>query len=125
MTDKQYLDDATLEVLFAEAANVETVPTKALMARIVADADQVADVQDTMRNPPRPIARQNWFAGFLKGIGGWPAVGGLVTATMVGIWVGYAPPAALDGIAYTYLATDTGFDLGDLMPSYEAVIDEG
>ncbi|MGR3661300.1 MAG: hypothetical protein ACU0CA_08970 [Paracoccaceae bacterium] len=125
MTDKHYLDDAALEALFEEAANVETVPSKALMTRIVADADQVADVQDVMRNPPRPAARQNWFAGFLQGIGGWPAMGGLLTATMVGIWVGYAPPAALDGIADTYLTTDTGFDLGDLMPSYEALIDEG
>lgn len=125
MTDKQYLDDVELEALFTEAANVETMPSNALMARIVADADQVADVQDAMRNPPRPVARQNWFAGFLKGIGGWPAMGGLVTATMVGIWVGYAPPEVLDGITDTYLTTDTGFDLGDLMPSYEALIDEG
>ncbi|GLO71242.1 hypothetical protein MACH17_27590 [Phaeobacter inhibens] len=38
------------------------------------------------------------FAGLrevLVGLGGWPALGGLVTASAAGLWIGLAPPAFL------------------------------
>lgn len=125
MTNDQYLKDTELEALFAVVVDQVPEPSSALTARILADADMIASAQSEAKKVRAAPARQNWFDGFLRAVGGWPAVGGLVTATVVGVWIGYAPPAAFDGIAETYLATDTGYDLIDFMPTYEAVMDEG
>ena len=55
------------------------------MARVTADA---------LSHVPRK-AGWNWLAA----IGGLPALGGLVTATCVGFWIGVAPPAGLPDLA--------------------------
>jgi len=85
------VDDLALESLFdAARADPPQVP-EALMARVIADA------QTFQPN----IARTRWqgWQGWLRAIGGLPALGGLVTATCVGFWLGVAPPEGLPDLA--------------------------
>lgn len=84
-------DDRMLESLFdAARADPPHVPD-ALLARVIADAQTFQP----------EIARTGWHAwrGRLRAIGGLPALGGLVTATCVGFWLGVAPPEGLPDLA--------------------------
>lgn len=95
-------DDLLLESLFEEArANPPTV-SDALMARIVTEAQAVQ---------PRPARRGigQWIAA----VGGLPGLGGLVTATCVGFWLGFAPPEAVPDLAGVILGSETYAELDD------------
>lgn len=114
------LPEEELERLLARSAENGPEPSEALLERVMADADRtLAAQQATVR--PRQVRRQGLFAG----LGGWPALTGLVTATVAGIWIGFAQPGPVGGIADGMLATDADYDLGDLMPGYETVLVEG
>lgn len=45
----------------------------------------------------------------LAAIGGWPAMAGLATAGVAGLWIGIAPPAALADVAGTLTQGVAGF----------------
>lgn len=78
-----------IDALLEDVAQGPVPPMDAgLMARLVADADRLM---------PRPepaggaVAVAGW-RGALDLLGGWPAMGGLVAAGIVGLWIGIAPP---------------------------------
>lgn len=98
-TDK---DDAMpeLEVYFQAARDDAPDVSDVLMARIMADADNVADSWETLDARPRG---GGFLRGFLDAIGGWPAVSGIVTAGFVGVVVGVSPPALLTEFTDGYL----------------------
>ncbi|UWR23500.1 hypothetical protein [Sulfitobacter sp. S190] len=91
MTDRD--DDDMLEDVFMQARAAPPVMPDALVRRVLADA---ATVQP----------RAPWWQQMLRAVGGPAGVGGLVTATVAGFWIGLAPPAqALDPLAL--VGTDT------------------
>ncbi len=102
MTDRNQSNDdalgmAALDALLAEARAVQPTPAPDLTARILADA-QAADLA---RHPPRAARKAPPTGGLrdvLAALGGWPALGGLSAATLAGLWIGIAPPAALDSV---------------------------
>ena len=98
MSDDKDLD--ALDDLFAKARADQPAPSDALLTRIAADA---ADWQPD----PRPEPRRGLMAELLDALGGWPALGGLATATMAGLYLGFAQPDLLgrSGVAIT---TDAG-----------------
>ena len=94
-------------------------PDDALLARVLADADEVqagfAPVPTT-----RPVTGSLWER-LRDGLGGWPAVSGLAAATVAGIWIGVAPPASVADVTATFfgeeltvplVASDLGLDAG-------------
>lgn len=89
------MNDNDLDTLF-DAARAETpeVP-QALMARVMADAARAV-----------PTSSHGW-RGWLAALGGAPGLGGLVTATCVGFWIGVAPPQGLPDVADLVLGQDT------------------
>ena len=105
----QEMNDKELDILF-DAARAETpqVP-QALMARVMADAESVKGGAQTFTG---------WRA-WLAALGGAPGLGGLVTATCVGFWIGVAPPEGMPDLAGLVLGqesvelvegdTDSGF----------------
>jgi hypothetical protein len=114
-----------LDLLLRSAA-ADLVPSDALMARVMADADAVlAERRGGPVDAPAPRAPWGWLRGVIGAIGGWPAVAGLATATVAGIWVGYAQPGTISGVAAGVLATEPAYDLGDLMPGYDIVLAGG
>jgi hypothetical protein len=105
MTDPEMkkLDD-----LLGQAANVRPAVSDDLMARVLADAALLQ---------PAPVGisvvarRQNRWENLLDIIGGWPALGGLATAGIVGVWMGAAPPEGLETFAADLIGTTQSVDL--------------
>ncbi|MCI2398606.1 dihydroorotate dehydrogenase [Aliiroseovarius subalbicans] len=127
-TEHDILDDAALEAFFTAGRADTPVPSSDLMARVLADAE-------AHQSKPRPIARpaqrRSLLAGLIAAIGGWPALAGMATATVAGVWLGFAQPDTLNALAGGTLlpgATETGYELEDLVPSFSnfgAVVEEG
>ncbi|MEE9388845.1 MAG: hypothetical protein V3U96_09550 [Paracoccaceae bacterium] len=122
MTDKDTLDDAALDDLFTQASAETVVPSGALLARIIGDADQIVDGRQgavVRRVKPGVLSRM------LAATGGWPAMAGLTTVTAAGVWIGMLSPEMLSGVTDSYFASGAGYDLGDYMPVFSEFLDEG
>ena len=87
-----------LDDLFAQARQLAPVPDAALTARVLADAARPVPV-------PRPP--QSFWAQ----LGGWPALGGLATATIAGIWIGIASPSVVADYAAALLGEPVSLGL--------------
>ncbi|WP_238928789.1 hypothetical protein [Alexandriicola marinus] len=109
MTDET--DQSLIDALLEDVAQHPVAPIDAvLMARLVEDADRLV---------PRPepvagaIAATGW-RGVLDLMGGWPAMGGLVAAGVVGLWIGLAPPDLVDDAVAGLLGGTVAVDLTGL-----------
>jgi hypothetical protein len=115
MTDR----NEHLDVLFESARRHAPVPSEALMARVTADAvaSQAAPDLSTQGTRAKPGPwRQVW-----QGLGGWPAMGGLVTATCAGIWLGVYPPQSVALVAEGLFTGETVSPLIDM--TFEGAFD--
>lgn len=93
MTDRDEMD---LDDLLAEARQQRPEPGPDLMARILADSERAA----AEWKPGRPVpATGGAWRDWLRLLGGWPTVGGLVASTLAGLWIGVAQPATLSDLA--------------------------
>jgi hypothetical protein len=99
MTDP---DMKALDAALAEAADHAPEVPDDLLAAVLRDA---AFVQ------PRPVVRESLWQTVLDLIGGWPAVSGLAAAGVAGVWIGMAPPVALESAAAQILGTTQTVDL--------------
>lgn len=112
MSDKQSGEDP-LEIFFQAARDAAPKPGAELTARVLADAG-------TLQPRPEALApRRPRNSGWLGAIGGWPALAGLVTATVAGLSIGIADPAYVGDLAfssfsdaYDFSTIGTPFDLG-------------
>ena len=93
MTDQ---DDMTarLDAEFAAARRTPPEPSHDLMARVLADALS-HQPQPNIARPVAPV-RAGFGARILGFLGGWAAIGGLATATIVGFWIGINPPDMIE-----------------------------
>jgi hypothetical protein len=93
MTDQNDMN-ARLEAEFAAARRSRHEPSLDLMARVLSDA---------LAHQPRPAmaraaapARAGFGTRIFGFLGGWAAMGGLATATIVGFWIGIRPPDMIE-----------------------------
>ncbi|WP_156874921.1 hypothetical protein [Sulfitobacter alexandrii] len=84
-------DDAGLEALFAGARADPPRASDALLARVEDDARRL-----------QPRGTPAW-RGWWRLLGGLPGMGGLVTATCVGFWLGVAPPDGVPDVAGQFM----------------------
>ncbi len=114
MTDMEN-KDLELESFFKAARNDIPAPPAALMARVLADAQQAqaANRPDQQMTPEHRPQTGLW-GQFLSAIGGWPALGGLVSAGVVGLWIGINPPANISQMASSVLNGGSELALMDL-----------
>jgi len=102
-------DDAFLDDLFAERRQVDAPVSEALLDRVAADAVLVP------QTGPAPTLIQSLF----DMIGGWPTISGVAMAGMTGLWLGFAPPAAIEDLAAGFIGETTTVsfmgDLGDFV----------
>jgi hypothetical protein len=124
MVEKKPLNDAELDGFFAAARDVPPVVSEDFMARILADA--LAEL------PPAPVLaalpvkpERGWIANLLGVIGGWPAAAGLATATVAGLMIGMGTPETLDQWTGGYLTASLGYQVEDLLPTYDDILGEG
>ncbi|GGL60481.1 hypothetical protein [Wenxinia marina] len=99
--DRVTADEAALERLLDEVAAARPAPPDDFMTRLLAEAEAARPRAAVTVGPARAGLR-GWFAA----IGGWPALGGLVASTVAGVWIGAAPPSALDGYLTGSLSVD-------------------
>ncbi len=106
---EQDRDDERLEGFFEAARMRAPEPSDALLDRIAADA---------LRELPRRVAPAPSFRMRLMEIlGGWQGLGGLVTATAAGLWIGYAGLA--DPVALVTENWSSQTETVELMPGAE------
>ncbi|RAP42087.1 hypothetical protein BYZ73_06960 [Rhodovulum viride] len=117
------MNDHEIEALFAAARAERAEPSAALMARIMDDA-MIAAAEAAA---PRPVAAQTGRRGLLAvlvaAIGGWPALAGVATAGVFGLWIGYAGPGDVGTLTATILGSAYGPN--DLVPSLDTYLTEG
>ena len=117
MSDKEF-ENKELSDMFQVAREAAELPSRALMARVEADAMATQARFDTSR------ARPAFWRDLFRTLGGWPSMAGLATATVAGVWLGAFPPDFLPSAADAYLglsdagylidaAPGLGFDLGE------------
>ncbi|MEM7320335.1 MAG: hypothetical protein AAF408_15120 [Pseudomonadota bacterium] len=82
-----------LDLLFDAAKRESDLLPADLAARIVRDAqtEQAAWTAKVTRQAPSMTMWQQ----ILSQLGGWPGLSGLATACAAGVWIGLAPPVAL------------------------------
>jgi hypothetical protein len=118
------MTDREIEALFAAARAHPAEPSAALLARVMEDAMIEASACALPdRAPVRHAARRGVLAALVAAIGGWPAMGGLATAGLVGVWIGYAAPAGLDTVTSDVFGD--GYEVSDLVPSLDSYLAEG
>jgi hypothetical protein len=132
--DHTHDDDAALAMFLAAGRAARPDPSADLMARIVADA--LAEMP-----APRPLSRPAPAAPPRRGVrariaariaaltGGWGNLGGLVAATLVGVWIGFAAPGPLAALSAGVLGTAQtsaeSVDLVNLLPDFDDFLTEG
>ena len=102
-----------LDSFFEAARRTGPEPSDDLLARVMADAavHQPDASHDVERQPLGP-------RGILDMLGGWPTLGGLLTATVAGVWIGFSQPMGLEpldlvGLGDAVVSQDafgTGYD---------------
>lgn len=113
MAEPTKAEMAALDALLADVADApEVAPSDDLMARILADAEaaQGLAVPVLLR-----VGWRNWLAA----LGGWPALGGMAVAGVAGLWLGVAPPAAVDQLVAELLGETVSVDLLGLTDPFE------
>lgn len=113
-----------LEAFFDAGRAARPEPGDALMARIMADADEVQAAR-AKAAPQATAPRGPIFARLGQALGGWPAVAGLATATVAGLWIGVSAPAGLAGFAQDVIAGADESYLIDLDPDATFLLADG
>jgi hypothetical protein len=99
-------DMNALDALLNEATHDPAVqPNDAFMARVLDDAM-------TQRPMPRSVQPSLWEQATTM-VGGWLGMGGLVTATCTGFWIGISPPTGLPTQFDTFLNMETSVSFLD------------
>lgn len=114
MTER-HEDDLELESFFAAARAAAPEPGSAFLARITAQGEAVqAERLSAALAPPRARRGMGIWATLAAAVGGWGAFGGMATAALAGLWIGFAgsetlvQAVGLTGFAPTVSASDSG-----------------
>ncbi|QGX98925.1 hypothetical protein EI983_11845 [Roseovarius faecimaris] len=107
--------DDGLEAYFNAARTTAPAPSAALLERIAQDAI-AAQAPAPALAPPPDAPQPGWLSQLWQGLGGWPAFGGLATATMAGVWIGVYPPSTVAFAAESYFGSESDAYIIDLSP---------
>ncbi len=124
---KSDTDDLFLEAHFDAARREDRGVPPDLAARMLADAMRV----QAERTVPDPRARSVAGAAsglvqqFMRVLGGWPALGGLVAASAAGVWIGVAPPDFLPDPVGLMVQYDTEVNMLDSYALSSVLPEEG
>lgn len=110
----QMSDQADALEAFLAPARAPGALSEDLFARIMRDAAQVSSAQMAPAIAA-PAPRQSGLGWLIAALGGWPMLGGMASAAIAGLWLGFTSPALLDPSGLTANA----YTISDLMPSFE------
>jgi hypothetical protein len=115
------MQELDLEDFFSTARRQTVDAPPDLMTRVLLDAQAVQPRAKTPVSAPRP----GFWAQLLAGIGGAPALAGLSTAMLAGLWIGFAQPVALSNVTDVFLAGSTVIEPLDVIPAFDDFVTEG
>ena len=118
-SDKQ-MSDESLDALFAEMARDTPQPSDDLLSKIIADAEAA---QPDLMPMPQPAQQRGIVQQILDALGGWPALGGLATATVAGVYIGFVQPDLMN--FHSEATEDVEFTSTALWPDDGLFFDEG
>lgn len=102
-------DHSDLDALFALGRSGGAEPSVDLMARVMADADAVL-LHHAVPVARALKARPPVWSQLVQALGGWGGIGGLLTASFAGLWLGLAGVGGDIGL-WSASANATGVDL--------------
>lgn len=88
-------DDDPLEAFFEAGRADAPRISPDLLQRVRAEALIALDARRRIAPAAPPSLRRR----IVGALGGWPALGGLVAATLAGIWIGIAAPEAMRAVS--------------------------
>lgn len=112
-----------LEGLFAELRSDVVEPTPDFMARILADAMEMQPEAKGL--PVAQPERRGMVSSVLSMFGGWPAMAGLMTAAVTGIWIGAATPDVVNDTFAGLFGSDIGSALFETSGGFDFTQFEG
>jgi len=137
MTDKKLgretierQDAAMVEALLAQARAEVSEPQPAFLARVMEDA---LDVQAGFAAPataplsPKPARGAGIMQALRSVFGGWGTMGGLVTAGLAGLWIGFIGSEQMGVMTSSYWQSSENLGTVNLLPMGEtlAFVDDG
>ncbi len=111
-------DDFDLDALFDEARQASPVASSDLMQRISKDAALVQTKEEAVVAPTT-----SWLKRGFAALGGWPALGGLATAAVTGVYIGFMQPELVNFDANGVELSD--FDEAEFFPGDALFFEEG
>lgn len=116
-----------LDGLFAEARTRPAEASVDLLARVLEDAYASQPAAPVAARPPPQVAPSKGLGarlrGWVLGFGG-PAAG-LASATMAGLWLGFAQPASVQNVATAFQSGTGVAETVELIPSPDGWLGEG
>ncbi|MGH1368663.1 MAG: hypothetical protein ACRBCL_08595 [Maritimibacter sp.] len=128
MNNEDRLTDDALDAFFAAAKSDAPTPSDALMTAIMQDAIRAAEGFEAVKTAPARGPKMGLWATLMAVLGGWPAVAGMATATVAGVWIGAAAPQGVSSFAGGVLmpvasasASGEEYELDEFVPGYAAL----
>lgn len=110
-------DDLKLEDFFAAGRASPPAPSPELLQRVMSDAGRLQPDGAPVALAAGPAAVPGWRR-MLGIIGGWPALTSFATATVAGLWFGYADMSGLTELIWP-LEEEAGYGVADLLPDVD------
>ena len=123
--------EALVDALLHEARAELTTPRPAFLARVMEDALEVQAgfvPPAAAASPAREAARATGVMQALRSVfGSWGTMGGLVTAGLTGLWIGFIGSEQMGTLTSTYWGSSENLGTVNLLPVGEtlAFVDEG
>lgn len=121
-TDKKPLNDQELEQFFAAMQADARAPSDRLLSAIMDDAARLQPQPALLPVQPTGAPQRSFLHEVMATLGGWPAMAGMTTAAIAGVWLGVVAPAGLETLSGGLILSqnaglvDDSFTLDDLVP---------
>lgn len=89
------MSDDDLEQMFATARKAPPEPSPDFLARVLSDAQALQSAAAPLAVHPERKGVLAMLGAAVGAIGGWPAMAGLASAAVTGLWIGINPPNVL------------------------------
>ncbi len=116
-------DTADLDAILAAARTAGADASEDFLARVLADAYAMQPQPAAVVAVPAASGWRARLVASLSALGGMGAAAGLATATLAGVWIGFARPDLVGGLGLEW--TGAQVESIELLPSVDAWLTEG
>ena len=116
-------DTADLDAILAAARTAGADASEDFLARVLADAYAMQPQPAAVVAVPAASGWRARLVASLSALGGMGAAAGLATATLAGVWIGFARPDLIGGLGLAW--TGAQVESIELLPPVDAWLTEG